>query len=152
MSSRDLRSYQDEYRLMTVHTHGDLIVLPLWETWPPAPWQDIPLSPIILIISQPVLAISLKMLSAWLGSDKYQFISLVWFDSTRVRTIHTTTRYSPSYSNAELMHWLLLVTPNTVVLTSINFGLTQSGFEPATSYPRVIVVTGAQFSWTQSPG
>ena len=23
--------------LVTVHTHGDFIVLPLWNTWPPAP-------------------------------------------------------------------------------------------------------------------
>ena len=35
--SNILRSYQDGYRLVTVHTHDDFIVLPHWETRPPAP-------------------------------------------------------------------------------------------------------------------
>ena len=39
---------------------------------------------IILTLSQPVPVI-LILLKAWLGSDKYQFLSH-WFDSTRVRT------------------------------------------------------------------
>ena len=52
------RSYQDEYRLVTARTHGIFIVLPHWETRPPAPWCDIPLSHIILTQSQQVLAIS----------------------------------------------------------------------------------------------
>ena len=41
----------------------------------------IPLSHIILTLTNPCPI--LKMLSAWLGSDKYQFDSH-WFDSTRV--------------------------------------------------------------------
>ena len=36
------------HRLVTVCTHGDLIVLPHWEIRLPAPWSDIPLSHIIL--------------------------------------------------------------------------------------------------------
>ena len=31
-------SYQDGYRFVTVHTHGDFIVLPHLNTRPPAPW------------------------------------------------------------------------------------------------------------------
>ena len=75
------------YRPVTVHTHGDFIVLPHWNTRPVAPWSAIPLSCIILILSQsnricPILI----MLSARLGSDKYQFEGH-WFDSTRVRKL-----------------------------------------------------------------
>ena len=32
------------YRLVAVHTHGNLIVLPHWDNRPPAPWAFIPLS------------------------------------------------------------------------------------------------------------
>ena len=42
-----LRSYQDRYCLVTVHTYGDFIVLPNWETRPPAPWSDITLSELV---------------------------------------------------------------------------------------------------------
>ena len=76
-SLQHLRSYQDGYRLVTVSTHGDFIVLPHWKTGPPAPLPDIPLNHIILRLSQPVLI----MLSTWLISDKYKFYtSLVWLD------------------------------------------------------------------------
>ena len=46
------------YRLVTVHLHGDLIVLSHWDIMPPAPWPAIPLSLIILPLSWPVLALS----------------------------------------------------------------------------------------------
>ena len=51
-------SYQCTYWLVSVHTHGDFIVLPHWATRPPAPWPDILLSHIFLTLSHPVLAIS----------------------------------------------------------------------------------------------
>ena len=38
-----------------MRTHGDVIVLPHWETKLPAPWPAIPLRHIILTLSQPVL-------------------------------------------------------------------------------------------------
>ena len=38
------RSYQDWYQLVTVHIHGDFIVLPHWETKPPVPWYSFILS------------------------------------------------------------------------------------------------------------
>ena len=41
-----------------VFTHGDFMVLAHWETTPPASGNDIPLSHIILTLSQPVLAFS----------------------------------------------------------------------------------------------
>ena len=72
----------DEYQLVTECTHGDFIVLPYWYTRPLTPWPTIPLSRIILRLSQPVLI----MPSAKRGSDKYQFKSH-WFDSTRVRKL-----------------------------------------------------------------
>ena len=37
MSSQQLGSYQDGYRLVPVHTHGDFIVLHHCETMPPLP-------------------------------------------------------------------------------------------------------------------
>ena len=37
-----------------LHSHGDFIVLPHWETKPLAPCPDIPLSEIILTLSQPL--------------------------------------------------------------------------------------------------
>ena len=46
------------------------------------PWPDIPLSHIILTLSQPALYPILIMPSASPGSRKYQFKSF-WFDSTR---------------------------------------------------------------------
>ena len=36
MSQQHIKSYQDRYRFVAVHTHGDFIVLPHWETRPPA--------------------------------------------------------------------------------------------------------------------
>ena len=35
-----LATCQDGYRILTVHTYGECIVLPHWETRPPAPWHD----------------------------------------------------------------------------------------------------------------
>ena len=63
-----LRSYQDGYRLVTMCIPGDFIVVPHWEIMLLAPYPDIELTspcPILL------------MLSARLGSDKYQFYKLL---------------------------------------------------------------------------
>ena len=46
-----LRPYHNEYRLVTVCLKCDFIVLPYWETWPPAPWSDIPLNHITLTLA-----------------------------------------------------------------------------------------------------
>ena len=53
-----ISQYQDGYRLVTVHSYDNFIVLPNWETKLPALWHDIPLSHIILTLSHPVLAVS----------------------------------------------------------------------------------------------
>ena len=45
-------------RFVTVHTHGDFIVLPPWEIGSPALLPHIPLSHIVLTLSQPVVALS----------------------------------------------------------------------------------------------
>ena len=87
--SKDLGSYQDGYRLVTVRTHGNFIVLLHWDTKPLAPWPVIPLSQVVLTLSQPVLI----MPSARLGSGKYQFQSH-WFDSIRVRNCEVQIRTS----------------------------------------------------------
>ena len=50
MSWQHLRSYQDRYRLVTVHTDGDFIVLPHWESRLLAPWSNFALCHIILIL------------------------------------------------------------------------------------------------------
>ena len=66
------RSYQDGHWLVTVRTHGDFIVQPHSEIRPPAPWPNIPLSPIILTwvnLSTPY-PINVKHQAR---SDKYQF-------------------------------------------------------------------------------
>ena len=54
------RSYQGGYRLVTVHTYGNFIVVSHWWTKPPAPWSVWYPTPshIILTPSQSVLAIS----------------------------------------------------------------------------------------------
>ena len=52
MFEQYLRSYHDTYPLVV--TQGDFIVPPPWETRPPAPCSDIPLSHIILKLTQPV--------------------------------------------------------------------------------------------------
>ena len=57
MTKQHLRSYQDQYRLVTVRTYGEFIVLPHLETRLLAPWLDIPHSHIILILRQPVIAL-----------------------------------------------------------------------------------------------
>ena len=46
------------YWLLTVHTHGNFIVLPQWYIRPVASWPAIPFSYIILTQSQPVLPLS----------------------------------------------------------------------------------------------
>ena len=73
-SWQHLSSYQDGFRLVAVHTHGNLIVLPHWKTGLPEPLPDIPLSQIILTLS-PVLI----MASAWLGTDKYQTFKVICY-------------------------------------------------------------------------
>ena len=68
------------HRLVTMHTHGDFIVLPHWETrvtrYPTQSHHPVtkPTSPCPLLI----------MPSPRLGSDKYQFLRH-WFDLTSVR-------------------------------------------------------------------
>ena len=46
-----LSSYQDRYRFVIVHTHGDFIMLPNWKTRLSTPRSDIPLSYSILILN-----------------------------------------------------------------------------------------------------
>ena len=78
-SRQQPRSYRDGNRLMAVHTHGNFILLPLWETRPPTPCPNIPqrTSPCLILI----------MPSARLGRDKYQFYkSLVWLDREQQTT------------------------------------------------------------------
>ena len=53
-----LSTSKDRHRIVTVHTHGDFIVLLHCKIRPPAPWIDSPLSHIILTLSQPVFALS----------------------------------------------------------------------------------------------
>ena len=68
-----LRSYQDEYRPMTAHTHGDFIVVPHYKTKTLAPWPDIPPSYPIELTSPSLLLI---MLSTKHKLDKL----LLWLD------------------------------------------------------------------------
>ena len=49
-SLQHLRSSQDRYWLVTVHTHCNVIVLPHWEIKPRIPWTIIPLHHIILTL------------------------------------------------------------------------------------------------------
>ena len=71
----------DGYRLVTVCTHGDFIMLPHWRTRPLAPWPIQSHYPITESTSPcPILI----MPSTRLGSDKYQFLSHC-FDLTRIR-------------------------------------------------------------------
>ena len=69
------------HRLVTVDTYSDFIVLPHWDTGPPAPWPGLPLSHIILALSHPVLSTTLTMPNTW--SKNYQFLRHR-FDWTRV--------------------------------------------------------------------
>ena len=72
ISWQHLRSYQNGYWLVTVHTHGDFIVLPHWETRPSAPrLPTLSYYPVNQPISLP--CVILIMQNLWLGSDKYQF-------------------------------------------------------------------------------
>ena len=67
---------------LTLCTHGDFIVQPHFETRPPEPWHDIPLSHINYPDIKPTSpCLSLIVPSARLGSCKYQFDkSFVWLD------------------------------------------------------------------------
>ena len=47
-----------DYRLTTVHTHGDFIMLPNWETRLSASWLDISLSHTILTLGTTFLTLS----------------------------------------------------------------------------------------------
>ena len=67
-SKQHLTSYQDMYRLVTVHTHDDFIVLPHWETRPSVPWPDIPLDALLI---QP------SRLVSWLRELGYNIYSLM---------------------------------------------------------------------------
>ena len=49
-SKQHVWSYQDRYRLVTVRTCGDFIVLSHWEMRPLAPWPNFPYGHIILIL------------------------------------------------------------------------------------------------------
>ena len=61
------------YRLVTVRTHGDLIVLPHWGTRLPAPWLAIPFS---LIIPYLILIMQSLARKRQVSISK----SLVWLD------------------------------------------------------------------------
>ena len=89
----------------------DFIVLSHWETRPPAAWSDIPLNHIILTLSQPVLVIFFKMLSARLGSDKCQFSSH-WFDPTRVWTHKVWITRSPKMGDGCFTHSAIPSSPS----------------------------------------
>ena len=71
-SSQHLRSYQDLFRLVTVH---DFIVLPHWKTRLLAPWLDISHYPDTETISPCPILITL---SAWLRSDNDEKVIRVY--------------------------------------------------------------------------
>ena len=79
-SWKHLRSYQDDYWLVIIHTHGVFVMLARQKTRPPAPWRDPTKShyPDTKPTSSCPIPI---MLSAWLGSGKYKY----WFHSTSVQ-------------------------------------------------------------------
>ena len=67
------------YRSQHRRTNRTDIVMPHWETSPSAPWTNIPLSHIILILCKAILVIILLKQSIRRGSDEYQLCkSLVW--------------------------------------------------------------------------
>ena len=80
--TNNLRSYQDEYRLVTARTQANFTMLPHWETRPPALCPAIPLSTHYPDTEPTSRSPVLIMPSVWLGTDKYKFLSH-WFDSTR---------------------------------------------------------------------
>ena len=76
---QQLRSYQVGQWFVTVHTHGNFIVLLHWEIRSLAPWLDIS-QPLSWHWAEQPCPIQL-MPSTWLGSYKFQFDkSLVWLD------------------------------------------------------------------------
>ena len=83
-------SYQDGYRLMTVHTHGDFRALARWEIRPPVSWPQYPTRshyPDTELTSPfPIQT----MLRTRLGNDKYQFDKSLGL--TRSGTEHPTSR------------------------------------------------------------
>ena len=73
---KHLWSYHYEYRLVTVRTHDDLIVLPHWEFRLQPPWPDIPLKHIILTLSQPPCHILIMPCTWWKVSILKSFVWL----------------------------------------------------------------------------
>ena len=106
-------SYQDRYRLVSVHTYCDFVVLPHLETslsahmtWYPTQshypdtWPTNPF-PILL------------MPSIWLGSDKCKFQSHS-FDSTQVRAREVRFRDRGAWMWSVNMDW----SPRNIILTN----------------------------------
>ena len=80
MSLQHPRSYREGYWFVTVHIHGNCIVLPQWEIRLLTPWLNIPLSHILYYPNTSPCSI-LSMPSTRLENNKYQFDkSLVWLD------------------------------------------------------------------------
>ena len=65
-SWQHIRSFQDSYRLVTMDTHDEFLVLHHWEARPPAPWPDIPFSHTLLTLESTSPSIILIMRSACL--------------------------------------------------------------------------------------
>ena len=123
-SYQNLESYHDEYRLMTVCSHGDLIVLSPWEMRLAALWLDIPSQPLIMNYPCPIL----EILSTMLYSDKYQCCkSLIWlaWDSKPgppSRSFSIRMQY-PCSSHTILTYWdkpvrCVLVMPSDTIQVS----------------------------------
>ena len=72
-SLQHLRSYQDWYRLVTLHTHVNFIVLPNWETRPLAPLPNVPLGRFILTLSRQNCLIKIMLIDI-VGSKEYVYI------------------------------------------------------------------------------
>ena len=89
MSWQHIRSYQDEYQLVTMHSWWLYSAAPLGHQFmvlvASSHYPDTePTSPFPILI----------MLSAWLGSDNYQF-SCHWFDSTWFELMRSKSPYFP---------------------------------------------------------
>ena len=98
---------------MTVHAHGDFIVLPHWKTRPPAAWPDIPLSHIILHWSNQSLPYSNNVkcpARKWLLSI---FTSLFWLD-------HGSNQPIGSNSTISQINVLVYTIKSPQVCTTIN--------------------------------
>ena len=78
-SWQNLRSYQNGYRLVAVHTHGKVTVPHHWEIWPLPPWPNFPLKSNFTDTELAWIFTILLITTARLGGDKYQFCTpLVW--------------------------------------------------------------------------